>query len=103
MTSKLLMIGEAFVISIFSIGKSAVAIFQLRIVIVRWQRFLLWFIIISLNLVFYIEIPLSFLQCAPTSHLWDPTIPAKCWLGPNTAYSIFIGGKHIVRVFKRGS
>ena len=91
--AKLILISECLILSIFSIGKSSVAIFQLRIVIIPWQRYLLWFIIISVNLFYYILIPWDLLQCSPTAHLWDPSIPAKCHYKAIVPYSVFLGGK----------
>ena len=97
--NKMIFISEILILSIFSIGKSSVAIFQLRIVIVRWQRYLLWYIVITVNLAYYVDVLWDILQCSPTAHIWNPSIPAKCDFKSIVPYAVFLGGRLLACFF----
>ncbi|KAJ5113485.1 hypothetical protein N7456_002019 [Penicillium angulare] len=85
-------IGEALAIMACALGKTSFAVTLLRIVVKRWMIVLLWFVIITMNLVNILTALFVFLQCKDPRHLWNPAIPSKCW--PShvfTNYSLFVG------------
>lgn len=62
-----------------AVGKSSFALTLLPIAKKAWQRNLLWFIIISLNLAVWICGFALFFQCSPVRKAWDSTVVGKCW------------------------
>ena len=87
-------IGEALAVMSCTLGKTSFAVTLLRIVVQRWFIWVLWFIIVTMNLVNVLTVFFIFLQCKNPKHLWNPAIPSKCW-PPHvfTNYSLFVGGK----------
>lgn len=67
-------IGQAICIMGIAASKSSVAVFLLRIVILKWHKWLLWFCIISTTIWCTITTILLFCQTTPTAFLWDRTI-----------------------------
>ncbi|KAJ5718176.1 hypothetical protein N7488_003822 [Penicillium malachiteum] len=87
-------IGEALAILACTLGKTSFAVTLLRIVVKRWMIIVLWFVIVTMNLVNVLTALFVFVQCKDPRHLWNPAIPSKCW--PShvfTDYSLFVGGK----------
>ncbi|KAJ6024363.1 hypothetical protein N7540_005160 [Penicillium herquei] len=85
-------IGEALAILACTLGKTSFAVTLLRIVVKRWMIILLWFVIVTMNLVNVLTALFVFVQCKDPRHLWNPAIPSKCW--PShvfTDYSLFVG------------
>lgn len=68
-------IGQAICIMGIAASKSSVAVFLLRIVILKWHKWLLWFCIMSTTIWCTVTTILLFLQSKPTAFLWDRTIP----------------------------
>ncbi|KAH6890675.1 hypothetical protein B0T10DRAFT_596850 [Thelonectria olida] len=89
---QLLLAGEVFAISAIAISKTSFAITLLRLATKSWQRYLLWYIILSLNIAMGMCCVIQYVQCSPVEVLWDPTVKGKCW-DPNVQihYSIFAG------------
>lgn len=58
-----------------------------------WMKWLVWFIIITTNLVHGFSAALMFIQCWPVAKLWTPNMKGRCW--PNTLvedYQTFANG-----------
>ncbi|KAK3385475.1 hypothetical protein B0H63DRAFT_543818 [Podospora didyma] len=55
-------------------------------------RKVVWFVLISANVVLGLNATLQFVQCWPPSRAWHPGAPGKCWLGIERvrAYNIFV-------------
>lgn len=87
-------IGESLAIMACTLGKTSFAVTLLRIVVQRWMIALLWFVIVTMNVVNILAALFVFVQCKDPRHLWNPAIPSKCW--PDsvfTHFSLFVGGK----------
>ncbi|KAL4881372.1 hypothetical protein BJY04DRAFT_227804 [Aspergillus karnatakaensis] len=73
-------------------GKTSFAVTLLRIVVARWMTCLLWFIIITMNIVNTLAAIFVFVQCKDPRTNWDKSIVSECW--PThvfTNYSLFVG------------
>ncbi|KAL2850985.1 hypothetical protein BJX68DRAFT_266548 [Aspergillus pseudodeflectus] len=57
-----------------ALGKTAFAVTLLRIVVERWMKYLLWFIIITMNTVNTLAALFVFVQCKDPRTNWDPSI-----------------------------
>lgn len=87
-------IGATFFIITCALGKTSFAITLLRIVVVRWMKILLWFLIITNNIVNILTVLFIFVQCNDIRHIWNPEIPSTCWpaqIFPE--FVVFVGGK----------
>ncbi|KAJ5763941.1 hypothetical protein N7533_002622 [Penicillium manginii] len=85
-------IGEALAIMACTLGKTSFAVTLLRIVVHRWMIILLWFVIVTMNLVNILAALFIFVQCKDPRHLWNTAIPSECW--PSnvfTNFSLFVG------------
>jgi hypothetical protein len=72
-------------------SKISFAITLLRIVTTRRPKVLLWFIIVSVNLVLGASATIHFVQCWPIERLWNPESPGSCWPRPVVIhYNIFV-------------
>jgi hypothetical protein len=76
---KLLYIADFFAILACVWSKTSFAVTLLRVMQKPWQKRFLWFLIITMNIAMVLTGILNFAQCSPVSHLWDFSIPAKCW------------------------
>ncbi|KAG5948919.1 hypothetical protein E4U53_006105 [Claviceps sorghi] len=85
-------VSQPFVIMSCALGKTSFALTLLRVAAQRWAVVLLWFIMISMNVLHIIICFFVFLRCEDPRHLWNPAIPSKCW--PAAVFddiSLFIG------------
>ncbi|KXG52263.1 uncharacterized protein PGRI_085470 [Penicillium griseofulvum] len=85
-------IGESLAIMACTLGKTSFAITLLRIVVQRWMVIVLWFVIVTMNIINILAALFVFLQCKDPRHLWNPMIPSECW--PShvfTNFSLFVG------------
>ncbi|KAL4921642.1 hypothetical protein BDW62DRAFT_197777 [Aspergillus aurantiobrunneus] len=85
-------ISQCLAIMACTLGKTSFAVTLLRIVVVRWMNWVLWFIIITMNIVNILAALFVFVQCEDPRTNWDPTIVSKCW--PDyvfTNFSLFVG------------
>ncbi|KAJ5673993.1 hypothetical protein N7462_009432 [Penicillium macrosclerotiorum] len=85
-------IGEVFAIMACTLGKTSFAVTLLRIVVQRWMIVVLWFVIVTMNLVNVLAALFIFVQCKDPRHLWNSAIPSECW--PDsvfTDFSLFVG------------
>ncbi|KAK3321283.1 hypothetical protein B0T19DRAFT_478417 [Cercophora scortea] len=76
---ELLYIGRFFGIIALAVSKSSFAVTLLHLVRGPWQRAVIWFIIISLNLVLWVCGLSLFFQCSPVHKAWDLNAPGTCW------------------------
>ncbi|KAJ5474673.1 hypothetical protein N7475_004239 [Penicillium sp. IBT 31633x] len=85
-------IGESLAIMACTLGKTSFAVTLLRIVVQRWMVVVLWFVIVTMNIVNILAALFVFVQCEDPRHLWNPAIPSKCW-PPDvfTNFSLFVG------------
>lgn len=44
-----------------------------------WMRYVVWFIIITINITLGMSALLSWVQCRPLSAGWDPLVVGQCW------------------------
>lgn len=76
---QLLYAGRFFSFIASAISKSSFAFTLMPLVRERWQRSVLWSILISLNLVLWICGFSLFFQCSPIRKAWDVKITGTCW------------------------
>lgn len=89
-------IGESLAIMACTLGKTSFAVTLLRIIAQRWMQAVLWFVIITMNVLNVLAALFVFVQCKDPRHLWNPTIPSECW--PTyvfTNFSLFVGGQRL--------
>jgi hypothetical protein len=89
---KLMYIGEFFAIIAVTISKTSFAVTLLRLATQAWHTYLLWFVIVTLNVVMWLCGLFEFIQCSPVEKLWDLDVPGTCWdshIAVN--YAIFSG------------
>lgn len=67
-------IGQGVCIMGIAASKSSVAVFLLRIVVLKWHKALLWLCIVSTTIWCIVTTTLLFLQCSPTAFIWDRSI-----------------------------
>ncbi|KAJ5579055.1 hypothetical protein N7450_007922 [Penicillium hetheringtonii] len=85
-------IGEVLAIMACTLGKTSFAVTLLRIVVHRWMIILLWFVIVTMNMVNVLAALFIFVQCKDPRHLWNPKIPSECWPSDVfTNFSLFVG------------
>ncbi|PIG84461.1 hypothetical protein AARAC_002301 [Aspergillus arachidicola] len=78
---KLIYIGMIICIISCVLSKTSFAITLLRIVTRTWQKAILWFIIISMNVIMWLCAICYLLQCKPAAALWNSELmpTADCW------------------------
>ena len=79
-------------------SKTSFAVTLLRISNGFWMRALIWFVIITLNILMNLSGIFFWVSCDPPQKTWDPLVPGTCW--PETVsvdYGIVVGGKDIGR------
>lgn len=86
-------IGQAICIMGIAASKASVAVFLLRIVILKWHKAFLWFCIVSTTLWCTVTTILLFLQTKPTAFLWDHMIPGGVQRFDFTPVGLSMGGK----------
>ncbi|OGM46628.1 hypothetical protein ABOM_004648 [Aspergillus bombycis] len=78
---KLIYIGMIICIISCVLSKTSFAITLLRIVTRPWQKAILWFIIVSMNIIMWLCAICYLLQCKPAAALWNAELmpTADCW------------------------
>ncbi|KAH8901087.1 hypothetical protein GQ53DRAFT_835043 [Thozetella sp. PMI_491] len=76
---KCLYMGNFFVIMAISISKTSFAMTLLGLAVKKWHFALLWFSIVSVNIIMGIDAIFQFTQCTPVQKTWDTEIPGRCW------------------------
>lgn len=91
--NKFLFIGEFFMLVAIPVAKTSFAITLLRLATRTWQKWFIWFIIISMNIVMWTCGILLLVQCQPIAKNWDKEMDGMCWTSKvQDDYSIFAGG-----------
>ncbi|KAK2766965.1 hypothetical protein FQN54_006281 [Arachnomyces sp. PD_36] len=85
-------IGIVIIVIGCSLSKTSFAITLLRIVSQKWQIVVLWFIIVTMNLVMLLCAVFYIAQCENPESLWNQKVKSKCW-DPAfaTNFAIFAG------------
>jgi hypothetical protein len=85
--------GEAFALLAMPLGKTSFCITLLRLTAVKWHKHIIWFIIVSINIMMLAVTAMTFGQCTPVEKLWDVMLPGHCWDNRIVIYfSIAVGG-----------
>lgn len=93
---KYMYICETFGLLSVPMSKSSFCVTLLRLTIIPWQRKLLWFIMITINLAFWAGAILTLVQCEPKEKLWNFALEGQCWDNRIVIYfCIFVGGLSI--------
>ncbi|KAF7861790.1 hypothetical protein EAF04_007673 [Stromatinia cepivora] len=87
-------IGQTFCIIGIATSKASVSVFLLRLAVVQWHKWVLYFTMFAVSGTAIICALFDFIRCDPVAHVWNPYIPAKCWVSTErfTAISITTGG-----------
>jgi hypothetical protein len=93
------MTSSIFVVAAVSWSKTSFGITLLRISN-GWIKTTIWFIIISMNILFALSPLLHFVSCVPLRKAWNPLVPGTCW-DPRVGvyYDIFASGMFLDRIF----
>ncbi|PSN68566.1 hypothetical protein BS50DRAFT_319876 [Corynespora cassiicola Philippines] len=72
-------VGQFFLFIAIPVAKTSFAITLIRISTQEWQRWFLWFVIVTMNVAMWLCGVLLFAQCQPVEYNWDKTIVGTCW------------------------
>lgn len=75
------MIGQTFAVLGMALAKVSLSLFLLRIVVVTWHKFVLWFAIVSIMAISITVDFVFWLQCSPTKSIYDPRVDGECNVG----------------------
>jgi hypothetical protein len=90
---KLDLVSMGFVLLAISLSKTSFIVVLLRIFELRRLQSLLWFLLVTINVAFFVNSIYRLLECRPMNSIWDP-IEGECW--SDEAHLIFgtaVGGK----------
>jgi hypothetical protein len=91
--NKFLFIGEFFTLIAIPVSKTSFSITLLRIAATNWQKWFIWFVIVTVNIVYWLCGILLLVQCQPVQKNWDKKMSGSCWSSSHQDnYSIFAGG-----------
>ncbi|KAF2677267.1 hypothetical protein K458DRAFT_320208 [Lentithecium fluviatile CBS 122367] len=76
--NKFLFFANAFALTAIPISKTSFAVTLLRIAPKRWHKWLIWFIIISMNVAMLLLAILLLSQCRPVEKSWNREIAGSC-------------------------
>ncbi|OAA59763.1 hypothetical protein SPI_05961 [Niveomyces insectorum RCEF 264] len=76
---RLLYVGRFLAVIALAISKTSFAVTLLHLAMTGWQRYALWFIIVSLNIVMWFSALSLFIQCNPVYKAWDLSAAGSCW------------------------
>ncbi|KAF4995732.1 hypothetical protein FGRMN_4939 [Fusarium graminum] len=80
-----------FIVLSASWSKTSFAVTLLRLVD-GWMKWLLWLMIVTMNIAMGLVVIFSFVKCTPTRRVWDSQSPGTCWTPDVAAYfNIFAG------------
>lgn len=90
---KYLFLGEFFTLIAIPVSKTSFSITLLRIAARPWQKWFIWFVIITVNIIYWLCGILLLVQCQPIARNWDKSVAGSCWSSSiQDNYSIFAGG-----------
>ncbi|KAK6599104.1 hypothetical protein H4I96_08308 [Botrytis cinerea] len=86
-------IGQTFCIIGIATSKASASVFLLRLAVVEWHKWVLYITMFAVTGIAIICALFDFIRCDPIAHVWNPYIPAKCWVSTEqfTAISITVG------------
>ncbi|TGO16648.1 hypothetical protein BTUL_0025g00020 [Botrytis tulipae] len=86
-------IGQTFCIIGIATSKASASVFLLRLAVVEWHKWVLYITMFAVTGIAVICALFDFIRCDPIAHVWNPYIPAKCWVSTEqfTAISITVG------------
>jgi hypothetical protein len=91
---KFLFLGEFFTLIAIPVSKTSFSITLLRLSTKKWQKWFIWFVIVSVNIVYWLCGIFLLVQCQPIEKNWNKTMNGKCWQSSvQDNYSIFAGGR----------
>jgi hypothetical protein len=91
--NKFLFIGEFFTLIAIPVSKTSFSITLLRIATKSWQTWFIWFVIVTVNIVYWLCGILLLVQCHPVEKNWNKKMAGSCWNSSHQDnYSIFAGG-----------
>ncbi|KAM0143230.1 hypothetical protein ACHAP3_001363 [Botrytis cinerea] len=90
-------IGQTFCIIGIATSKASASVFLLRLAVVEWHKWVLYITMFAVTGIAIICALFDFIRCDPIAHVWNPYIPAKCWVSTEqfTAISITVGDETI--------
>ncbi|KAF4634671.1 hypothetical protein G7Y89_g3427 [Cudoniella acicularis] len=83
-------IGQTFCIIGIATSKASAAIFLLRITIIQWHRYVLYSLMLAVSVMCFFCALFDFVRCDPVAHVWNPTLPAKCFISDQGFASLSI-------------
>lgn len=90
--TKLFVFAQIFAVISIAIAKTSFCVTLLRLANSKWQTFLIWSIIITVNLFIWLAAIFVLVSCNPVAKTWDPSIPGTCWdFLQFHSFGIFIG------------
>ena len=92
--NKLMTFGQFFALGSIAIAKSSFCVTLLRLSASQWQKWLLYTIIVTTNLLLWLCAIFLFTFCTPVARKWDPSVPGRCWAFRAQLYfALFSGGE----------
>ncbi|TWU77291.1 hypothetical protein ED733_004178 [Metarhizium rileyi] len=85
-------VSQPIVLMSCAFGKTSFALSLIRVAAQQWVIIVLWFTIVSTNILHILVSIFVFTRCEDPRHLWNPTVPSKCW--STTAFdsmTLFVG------------
>jgi len=76
---KLLYIGRLFGLIALAVSKTSFAITLLNLAMLKWQKYAIWFIMITVNVTLGLTALTLLVQCNPIRKSWDLAAPGTCW------------------------
>ncbi|KAH8658332.1 hypothetical protein BX600DRAFT_65139 [Xylariales sp. PMI_506] len=87
-----LFIAEALMIWGISFAKTSFCFTLLRLAVQKWHKWVLWFCIVTINIVMWFCALTFFISCNPVAKKWDTTLPGTCWdSDPVVNFAVFAG------------
>jgi hypothetical protein len=90
---KLYLVSNFFVVLAIPASKTSFAMTLLGLAIEKWHYWLIWSIIVTVNLTMGVDSLLPWFICVPITKVWDPSVDGYC-PDPHISinYSIFATG-----------
>ncbi|KAH9206630.1 hypothetical protein DL95DRAFT_486690, partial [Leptodontidium sp. 2 PMI_412] len=88
-----ILLAEAFGTLAIGVGKVAVALFLMCVIVSKWHKGILWFCIATMMALGALLVISIWVQCTPTRSLWDPRLAAErvCHLDFISLAKVFCG------------
>lgn len=94
---KNMFLGEFFTLIAIPTSKTSFSITLLRLATKKWQKWFIWYVIASVNIVYWLCAIFLLVQCDPIEKNWNRKMEGSCWQSSvQDNYSIFAGGRPYV-------